>query len=425
MKARAVFLCAVLICLQVFTGPARALPPDTVTVLTYNVFDPFFGPKRGERINELADAIMSLAPVPDVMVFQEFFRQKDRETLVRDLRDAGYPLETIHYHDNAGYGSGMFMLSRFELDFETYTPYPVDGDWFDPEKYSGKGILLYRLDTPYGLLKVFATHPISRFKPLYNKDGTHNDRDRRTVDRLLEMEYLSGFVQKEMSPKPVPGEDWYLPPTRSFVLCGDMNASPDMWSYQYLRARTGAADSFAELHPASKAGTYSPENTMVSGSDFGRIDHILYKNIRGESGFWIRPQKSEIVFKGPVELSSGEVSHLSDHFGVMTVFEVVREREEVELGPSFWPPKSDEAPLPSDLTEDGIRLTAKNHLAWQNWAIEVMSKANRGHNRYDAAVIPAARTVLPREITRPVFIPLTSMERLAVRVRLLKEDRKQ
>ncbi len=164
---------------------------------------------------------------------------------------------------------------------------------------------------------------------------------------------------------------------------------------------------------------------MVSGSDFGRIDHILYKNIRGESGFWVKPQKSKIVFNEPVELSSGEVSHLSDHFGVMTVFKVVKEREGTELGPAFWPPESDELPLSSDLTEEGIILTEENHLAWQNWAIKLMAKANRARNRYDAAVIPAARTIIPRKVTGPVVIPLTSMERLAVRARLLNQGRGQ
>ncbi|MFO8057406.1 MAG: endonuclease/exonuclease/phosphatase family protein [bacterium] len=418
MKKTILIIVLVLASLTLSMGAPRADSAKTVSILTYNVFDPFFGPMRGERIQALPEAIMALTPIPDVMVFEEFFRRKDRRALVQGLRELGYPLQSVDYYDNHGYGSGIMVISRYSISSAAYTPYPVDGDWFDPEKYSGKGVHLYCFDTPYGPLKIFATHPISRFKPLYNEDGTHNDRDRRIVDRLLEMEYLARFIQKEMSPQPIPGKDLFLPPARSFVLCGDLNASPDMWSYQFLRARTGVSDSFADLHPREKASTYSPENTMVSGSDFGRIDHILYKNIRGESGFWLKPGKSEIVFNEAVELSSGTVSHLSDHFGVMTVFKVIRDRDRVELGPRFWPPESEERPLSSDLTAQGIRLTPTNHLAWQNWAVDIMAQANRRRNRYRPEVIPAARTVIHREVSETDIIPLTKIERLSVRARL-------
>jgi len=185
----------------------------------------------------------------------------------------------------------------------------VDGALYDPEHYAGKGVLHFRLTTPQGPLELFVTHPIARFKPLYSKQGQHQDRDRKTNDRLLEMEQIARVIMKQADPA-----------ARSIIVAGDLNVSPDMWEYQYLLARAALTDSFAFLHPdlAAIASTYSPDNTFVDMEWF-RIDHVLFQNRPGTKGFWIKPVKSDIVLLQPITLASGKPANLSDHFGVFSV----------------------------------------------------------------------------------------------------------
>jgi endonuclease/exonuclease/phosphatase family metal-dependent hydrolase len=280
-----------------------------VTVLTFNVYDPFFGPNREERIRALPEAVMSLEPLPDVMVFEEFFKEGHREMFVAGLRELGYPVETAHYLKKL-YGTGVLVISRFPMESFEFTPFHVDGAIYDVERYAGKGVFHYILQTPHGPLELFATHPIARWKPLYDDEGAHQDRDRVTVDRLLEMERLARVIAAQAGPE-----------ARSIVLAGDLNASPDMWSYQYLIERAGLEDSYYAVHPGQYASTYSPESTMVD-TDWSRIDHVLFKNRPGNKGFWLKPISSEVVLEQLIALEGGGETSFSDHFGVLSSFEV-------------------------------------------------------------------------------------------------------
>ena len=397
-------LCVVLFMTLMAAAPVPAFAGDTVTVLTYNVFDAFFGPDRVERMEALPEAIMALDPVPEVIVFEEAFKKEHRDMVVDELIKLGYPVKAVHY-EKIIYGTGIMLISAFELEKVEYTPFRVDGDWFDPEHYSGKGIFHYLLKTQDGPLDVYGTHPIARFKPLYDKDGRHRDRDRRTIDRLIEMEMICRTVMEQN-----------LPSARSVILTGDMNASPDMWSYQYLLQRGGFEDSFAACNPGKAESTYCPTNTMVEG-DFSRIDHIFYRNMPGDNGFWLVPLQSRVVMKEPIELSDGRMVSLSDHYGVLTEFEIITSEQELEsMSPEMTPsgPATTERSR-SDLTSEGIVLNPDNYLAWQNWAVDAIYKAGIRYNRLSPRVIPAARVMIAGEVEDKVVVPLNTIEKFAIR----------
>jgi exonuclease III len=400
------FAVLVLLAAVVFPFSTKA-SSDQMTVLVYNVFDPFFGPDRAERMAFLPEAIMDLSPVPDVIVLVEAFKKEDRQTILARLIDLGYPVESNHYLKKV-YGTGIMLISRYPLTSWEFTPYNADGAIYDPEHYSAKGVMHYVLDTPYGPLDVFATHPIARFKPLYDKDGNHNDRDRRTVDRILEMERIARTMREQADPE-----------AKSVILLGDLNMSPDMWSYQYLVSRTNFTDSHAELHPGEYASTYAPDNTFVAGGhDFFKIDHIFYKNFDGQKGPWLKPVKSKIEFTKTYPLENGEETHLSDHYGVMAVFDIVGEKNEAALGKDYRPENISGKRSKNDIVEDGVKLTPENHLAWQAWAVETIFKADENYNRYSKKAVLAARIVIAGDVEEDVVIPVSGISKISVKLGL-------
>lgn len=395
-----------IVCLSIVLGivvTASSLAADTpgkITVLTFNVFGPFFEGSRAERMAILPEAIMALRPVPDVIVLVETYNAEHRKIVVDGLRGLGYPVKASH-HIKKSYGTGITLISRFDLESAAFTPFRVDGALFDAEHYAGKGVVHYVLSTPDGPLEVFASHPIARWKPLYDGDGNHIDRDRQTIDRLLEMEQIARTINGQANPD-----------ARSVILTGDLNISPDMWGYQYLISRTGLEDSFYAIHPGKYASTYSPQSTFVD-TDWSRIDHILYKNMPGESGFWLRPVKSEVVLKQMITLDNGQQSSLSDHFGVLTVFEVLASGQ-VRMSPGMRPESVTGVRSPADLAGGGLMLTRQNHTAWQSWAVEVLNRADTRYNRCSVKAIPAARTVIAGDVSEPVSIPLSPLQRMAL-----------
>lgn len=383
-------------------APAPRPPtPERVTVLSFNIFDPFFSTDREDRVVAMPSAIMALEPRPDVIVLVEAFQSDHRDYLVRELKRLGYPAVTVHY-EKRQYGTGIMLISRFPLERVEYTPFRVSGAAYDPERYAGKGVMHYRLTSPAGPLELFATHPIARFKYLYDDKGRHVDRDRKTIDRLLQMEALARAIDEQASPD-----------ARSVIVTGDLNVSPDMWEYQYLLARAGLVDAWAEVHPGELGSTYSTENTF-NDKDWSRIDHVLYQNREGGTGFWLQPTAGNICLKDPIEIK-GKQSCLSDHFGVLGSFEVVTEPGRARMTPAAIAGGTAGTRSADDLTGNAIRLTPENAAAWQAWAVEVMGRADRRYNRFDERVIPAARVVIAGAVTAPVEVPLSPVQKIVVR----------
>ncbi|MFC1522887.1 endonuclease/exonuclease/phosphatase family protein [Elusimicrobiota bacterium] len=381
---------------------------QTITILTYNVFHPFFGAQRKERAYLLPKAIMQLDPVPDIIVFEEAFKEELRDVVVEELKREGYPVNAVYYK-KLQYGSGILFISRFDLDLAEFTPYRVAGSYLYVERYIGKGVLHCRISTPYGPMEIFATHPISRmFVDLYDENGNHIDRDLFTTSRLLEMEQIAQAMKTQADPD-----------ARSIIVAGDINASPDLWSYQYLLARTGLEDSFSKVNPGKQVSTYSIENTFINKNDLSRIDHIFYKNQPGTNGFWVEPVKSSVVMKETYEMADGKDSNLADHFGVLTVFTLKTTSGEVAMSPSLRPERKSGKRSKIDLYDNSILLTPENHLAWQNWAVHVLNKADRRHNQHCLRIIPAAKVMIAGEVTEPTLIPISPLQRTAVKADLL------
>ena len=387
--------------------PEPPPPPirQRINILTFNIFDPFFGPDREARVVAIPSAIMALEPRPDVIVLLEAFEADHRTLIINELKRLGYPVVTAHY-EKKEYGTGILLISSLPLEHYDFTPFNVSGALYDPERWAGKGVQHFRLLTPAGPLELFATHPIARFKYLYNSKGKHVDRDRKTIDRLLQMETIARVMDAQAGPD-----------ARSVVLAGDLNVSPDMWEYQYLLARAGLVDSYAEVHPGEIASTYSTENTF-NDKDWSRIDHVLYRNRAGGSGFWLQPVRSQICLRDPIAIGDRK-SCLSDHFGVLGSFEAVTEPGLARMSPPGRPAGAGGTRHSKDISHGAIQLTPENATAWQAWAVTVMQRADRKYNRFDERVIPAARVVIAGEVKQPVMVALSPAQQVLLRAGLV------
>ena len=136
--------------------------------------------------------------------------------------------------------------------------------------------------------------------------------------------------------------------------------------------------------------------------------------------FWLTTLTSEVVFTETFSLDNGEPCHISDHYGLLTSFGVIQCREAIELSPDYRPSRVEGVRSESDLTGEGLRLTPENHLAWQAWAVEALYRAESKYNRHSLKAIPAARIVIAGDVAEPVIIPLTTMQKQAIKADLLR-----
>jgi len=111
---------------------------------------------------------------------------------------------------------------------------------------------------------------------------------------------------------------------KSIIAAGDWNVSPEMLEFHVLLKLTGFENSFDVLHPGENPSTFAKTDTWVT-DDFSRIDHIFYKNFPGDQGFWVKPVESRLVMTEKVKDPAGKEVNLSDHYGLLTVFEVFPE----------------------------------------------------------------------------------------------------
>ena len=307
MGAKRIGLSGLLFCLVgLLSAPALG---RELKVLSYNVWGIFGARYRPERMAEIAKRITELDP--DVAVLVEAFEPEHREILLQGLRAQGFPLETVRYYPNGGYGSGVLVLSKFPLvrdrfaGFRVYVP-PGRG-----ETRMGKGMAALELHTPDGDVLLVALHALSRTMPL-RLFGRVIQTDARKCNRLLEMYEIADLVKQKQAETGV----------KAVLVAGDFNVSPELLEYQLLLALSGLKNSFDALHPGENPPTFASENPFVphfQGMN-QRIDHILFRNFMNGEGPGLSPLESKVVMKETFTLPSGQPIQTSDHYGMWTAF---------------------------------------------------------------------------------------------------------
>jgi endonuclease/exonuclease/phosphatase family metal-dependent hydrolase len=374
-------------------GPAAPTAAGPVIkVLTFNTWGIVSAKYRPERAEAMGRKIAQLDP--DIVAIEEMFESPHRQIFIDSLRAHGYQPAAIIYFRKL-YGSGILFISKFPVYAAVFEPYRVNSAWYDVERLGGKGIAHLDLNTPYGRLDFFITHALSRSTPIFDPQGKFIPGDPLQVDRLVQMYQIDQFVRSHKSP-------W----TRSIMVAGDFNVSPEMLEYQLLASITGFESSFELLNPGQNPSTFCHQTNMFVPDDFSRIDHIFFKNYEGREGFWLKPMLSRVEmtekFKGP----GGRELNYSDHYGIYTEFEVVTDPAAVKPSADGVVPDGAlcQACARPGYADGKISLTPENAPAWRDYALAVLAETYARKDRDNPLVIPMAEVLVADPAASPTVV---------------------
>ncbi|MGE3973043.1 MAG: endonuclease/exonuclease/phosphatase family protein [Bdellovibrionales bacterium] len=321
---------------------------DSLTVANLNVWAvpaPGVSKKIRERFDLIPDAIA--ATHADVIFLQEAWRDSSKHYLAAGLRRVGYPYIVFGeassvWSERLGlrglFGNGLMIASKYPLSpvkvmkFSNYTradEYPTF-----------KGALYTRIHKPgFEPIDLFTAHLGAFTTETIERDGKQipdHINPRHTTVKLSQAYELINFIKAERK-------------SRSLIFAGDLNTH----YFEFLNGKydvskvtgvysaftcldradnlcLGLTDSFVALNGlygrnsnVTRPFTYDTEtNTYAKGGEFateppGAIDYI-YVNRNGQ----LKPVSSQVIFN---EMGSpGEPDFLSDHYGLLSVFEVIR-----------------------------------------------------------------------------------------------------
>ena len=179
------------------------------------------------------------------------------------------------------FGEGPALLSRYPIvDWEVYD-IPRCGTWTDP-----RVLLCAVLQAPWGQLQACSTH-ISR-----------NGCQAKGVADLL---------QRRSRSSPL-------------VVMGDFNAREDSAAFTQLTQNTGLIDTFRRVNPTDRGMTVWQSVYADRPMAFWRVDYLF---VRPAIRPLVQVRSSRVVLNTPEPLSDGRSLWPSDHYGVLTEFDVL------------------------------------------------------------------------------------------------------
>lgn len=280
-----------------------------------------------ERAEELVPIILGSGV--DVICLQEVFDSGVREILVEGLSDM-YPNILTNfrqkYPPNFLGNSGLLIAvaKEFSVDWHQFIPFEnISG----PDALSWKGILgtkiTYKQDNSINFI-VFTTHLCSNSKTLLTKKTVNNTRNREK-----ETELIHNFISAQ-------NHD-------NIVLCGDFNFDDKSISYFNLEY-SGYTDVYRKFNPSQGYTIdYRNNHSMVTWKSRTRIDYTFIFNKQTDPFSIEEPVVSLNAISSHL-FYPGQVPNdlLSDHFGIISEFEVSTPRysKHVTFKPkkqiSFW-----------------------------------------------------------------------------------------
>lgn len=238
----------------------------------------------------------------DVVGLQEVFYVKDRRLLIEAAAEAG--LTHSHYFHSGVIGSGLLTLARYPIIEASFLRFSLNGrpqDLVRVDYYAGKGVGRVRLKTPEGPVDFYNVHLIAPYLELGpDRFAAHR------VSQALEMGHYIGEKSVDASA----------------IVVGDLNCYPDDPTYRTLMVagklgETCDVSGAAPLPPAQRSGyaTIHPPD---------HYDYVLSRS--GPSG-QLTTRSAHFVLGGRPEPNPEGVLGYSDHYGVLTEFDLLAEFE--------------------------------------------------------------------------------------------------
>jgi len=256
-----------------------------------------FRPNAAVRLatltRELRDAAVGEL---DVLCLQEVIWRPHVRLLRRAL--PGFPHVAARPLGLAVMG-GLVLMSRWPIAGWRYETYRRRGRVTSPglsDRLIRKGFQVAHLDVGGERAVVVNTHLLANYAGDWSPDS---DYARREWDELHQ---LAGSLAAVEPGLPV-------------VVAGDMNVPAGTWLYHDFLHATGLRDAFDGAREPTGRWDLGPEAPPQA------IDHVLV----GVPDGWRSTASARIVFREPVRLVSGELGHLSDHYGIEADLQWARE----------------------------------------------------------------------------------------------------
>ncbi len=261
-------------------------------VLTFNTWGvPLFSRDRAARMRAIGRALATMGV--DVALLQEVFYPKDRR-LLTDMAAAG-GLAYSRYFDSGLIGSGLLTLSRYPIVKSDFLRFRLNGrpqDLIRSDYYAGKGAGRVRIETPAGMVDAYNAHFIAP----YLEWGP----DRFAAHRVAQALEAGQYIAEQSGDAPA-------------VLGCDLNCYPDDDTYRTLIAAGGLAQACAGEDQTAERNGYANIHPP------SRYDYIFARPGRGCS---LSARQARIVLGGEPQPNPEGVRGYSDHYGVLTEFEL-------------------------------------------------------------------------------------------------------
>lgn len=285
-------------------------------VLTFNTWGvPFFSRDRAARMRAIGRALARMDV--DVAGLQEVFYHKDRQLIARAAAEGG--LQHSHYFQSGIMGSGLFTLSRYPIGETSFLRFQLNGrpqDLIRTDYYAGKGLGRVRVLTPAGPVDVYNAHfiaPYLEFGP-----------DRFAAHRVAQALETSRTMRATSDSTPA-------------VLTCDLNCYPDDLTYRTIVGSGGLVETYSAAHPEGGADAALARSGYATIHPPARFDYVFARS--GAAGT-LKVTNSRFVLDGVPSPNPDGVRGYSDHYGVLTEFELAPAPEAVAVEavtePALW-----------------------------------------------------------------------------------------
>lgn len=313
-----------LACLAIMATPVAAAPPQSLSILTYNVHAlpwPLAG-RRGPALQQMAERLLALRQQgrqPHVVALQEAFTDDAKAIgaaasyryvqfgpglatpapAVDDARDRDF-LAAASYltgeHGGRRVNSGLAILSDYPIVAARQVVYPVCAGY---DCLAAKGALAVRLAIP-GVkdpVVVVDTH-------LNSSRASGVSRDRALYAYQRQLDILDRFIRT------------VTPPRAALFVAGDFNVGRNLRRRAYFTARTkgaplGLSSAFGACQDVETACTTADPAGLLESARHGK-DWLMF---RAPASLAIMPVRLAAPFARAVNGSM-----LSDHIGISATY---------------------------------------------------------------------------------------------------------
>lgn len=338
-----------------FQSPCLPHPPfGTLRVLSFNIWGIFNSKYRHQRLSHFAATKLKDF---DIICLQEQFDEADFTEVIWNHIPPAVRCQ-FHYkrYPSSFIGSGLTILSKYEIVFSQFLCYPTQGyaeKVYHGDFFANKGVSLCRVRVPcdnsgpgqFVDVNVYNTHLVAQYEK-YSKLGSY-EKETYAPFRMSQAATLANFICGTSRL----GDN--------IILCGDFNASPSSPEMKLVlgvcQQRAGIEFARTLIDDDATNFTYSYDNQFNSDSTTYlkfmdmqedipvQLDHILFHGRNLQVVPLALPNTADVsplfqmhnretamgavVFTNNKEVVTGDAKcptcPLSDHFGVAAKFALV------------------------------------------------------------------------------------------------------